>query len=77
MDNEEINKGWWKHNHGHSMGCCFNFSEAPLFNDTIYKKNIPYAVIKRSIKGYFGESNKIYIKDLHSNKTGVYSQKGI
>lgn len=76
LSDKQLKESWWKYGEGYSIGDVLNFKIYELRNDTLFLDNTPKALIierKESILGF--TDREVTIKDLTSNKTGIYYQK--
>jgi hypothetical protein len=71
MTYEEIKNYQWKHVEGYHIGDVLILDEHNLKGDTIFKDEIPVAVIQKS-GGMFWESPELEIKSITTGKTGKY-----
>ncbi|WP_299607245.1 hypothetical protein [uncultured Aquimarina sp.] len=77
LNDKQIKSGWWKYGNGYHIGDVISFERYDLRNDTLFLENTPKAILSKREGSYFGFTDrKITIKDLKSNKTGIYYQKG-
>ncbi len=73
---EELKEGWWKYSGGYHVGDVIDFKIHHLSNDTIYMGSTPKALLLNTRESVLDFGNKaIIIKDLKSDKKGIYNHK--
>ena len=78
LSDRQLKEGWWKYGEGYHIGDVISFERYDLRNDTLFLENTPRALLSRREGSIFGmKARTIIIKDLNSNETGTYYQKGV
>lgn len=76
MNNKDISKFWWKYGTGYHIGDVLRFDDNNLKGDTIFKNDIPVAIITFCRKGTFRKTAILEISEIETKKKGTYHQKG-
>jgi len=77
LNNEKIVSKQWKYGSGVHLGDVVQFSKNDIIGDVIYIKNVPKVQIIRDQNYYFWESKDLIIKEIATNKIGIYHEFGV